>query len=45
MAEYVERKYTAAKIGAWQRTASAIASEGRESISISAPLTEIVIDA
>src|SRR6266511_1069973 len=36
---------SAAKIGAEVRTASARASEGRESISISEPLTEIVIDA
>ncbi len=36
---------SAAKIGAWQRTARAIASDGRESISIYEPFTEIVIEA
>ena len=42
---YASITSSAAKIGAWQRTARAIASDGRESISISDPLTEIVIDA
>ncbi len=36
---------SAAKIGACVRTASAIASEGRESISSSEPFIEIVIEA
>ena len=36
---------SSAKIGAETRTARARASEGRESISISEPLTETVIEA